>query len=228
MNRRLIVYSILVSLVLTLLGIFVFDQPVAAFVQRVDGRSSTVLLKGTTVLEVISGFPLGKYALTYALLGVGLLLMAWKATRSAAWMLLFIGSSQFATRIIAGSLKPVFERLRPFEVIRNGDWDWKFFSGHGNAFPSGHSAHFWGLYFPLAFLFPRYRVPLAIIPVFISIARVGVNDHWCSDVLGSIAIAGVVTLVSTFVFRMKPHTRLRSPGRPTARQAKEHNETKVL
>ena len=51
-------------------------------------------------------------------------------------------------------------------------------------FPSGHGAHFWGLFFPLAFLFPRYRIPFLIIPLFISVARVGVNDHWCSDVLG--------------------------------------------
>ena len=119
-------------------------------------------------------------------------------------MLLFLGSAQCVTRLIAGTLKGVFERLRPFEVIQAGDWDWKFFSGHGNSFPSGHSAHFWGLYFPLAYLFPRYRIPLLIIPIFISIARIGVNDHWCSDVTGSMAIAGLVTLVFIAVFRMKP------------------------
>jgi membrane-associated phospholipid phosphatase len=200
MPRRLILYSILVSLVLTLLGIFLFDQPVAAFVQRVDGRSSALLLKGTTFLEIITGISIAKYALTCALLGLGLLLMIWKITRSAAWMLLFVGSSQIITRIIVSSLKPVFERLRPFEVIKNGDWDWKFFNGHGDAFPSGHGAYFWGLYFPLAFLFPRYRVPLAIFPVFISIARIGINAHWCSDVLGSMAVAGLVTFVFTFIF----------------------------
>jgi membrane-associated phospholipid phosphatase len=94
--------------------------------------------------------------------------------------------------------------LRPFEVIQAGDWDWKFFGGQGNSFPSGHAAHFWGLFFPLAFLFPRYRLPFLIIPLFISVARVGVNDHWCSDVLGSIAIAAAITLFFIWVFRMKP------------------------
>ena len=90
MNRRLIIYSILVSLVLTLLSILFFDQPIAAFVQGADGRSSAILLKGTSFLEVISGFPIGKYALTCALLAAGLVLLAWKSTRSAAWMLLFV------------------------------------------------------------------------------------------------------------------------------------------
>jgi membrane-associated phospholipid phosphatase len=211
MNRRQISYSILVSLALTFLSIFFFDQPVAAFVQRVGGRSSAILQQGTSLLEVISGFPIAKYALTYALLTAGLILFAWKCTRSAAWMLLFVACAQFATRIAAGALKSVFERLRPFEVIQAGNWDWKFFSGHGNSFPSGHGAHFWGLFFPLAFLFPRYRSPLLIIPLFISVARVGVNDHWCSDVLGSIAIAAAVTLFFIWLFRMKPAQTAREP-----------------
>jgi membrane-associated phospholipid phosphatase len=204
MNRRSIGYSIVASLALTLLSIFFFDQRIAAFVQSVGGRSSVILQQGTSFLEVISGFPIARYALTYALLTVGLILSASKSTRSAAWMLLFIACAQFVTRITAGALKGVFERLRPFEVIQAGDWDWKFFSGHGSAFPSGHAAHFWGLFFPLAFLFPCYRIPLLIIPLFISVARVGVNDHWCSDVLGSIAIAAAVTLFFIWVFRMKP------------------------
>jgi membrane-associated phospholipid phosphatase len=154
MNRRLISCSIIVSLALTLLSIFLFDQPIAASVQRVGGRSSVILQQDTSLLEIISGFPIAKYALTYALLTAGLILFAWKSTRSAAWMLLFVACAQFATRIAAGALKGVFERLRPFEVIQAGNWDWKFFGGHGNSFPSGHGAHFWGLFFPLAFLFP--------------------------------------------------------------------------
>jgi membrane-associated phospholipid phosphatase len=206
MNRRQIGYSILVSLALTLLAIFFFDQPIAAFVQKTGGRSSVILQQGTSLLEVISGFPIARFALSYALLAAGLILSFWKSTRSAAWMLLFIGCAQFVTRIAAGTLKGVFERLRPFEVIAAGDWDWKFFGGQGNSFPSGHGAHFWGLFFPLAFLFPQYRIPLLVIPLFISVARVGVNDHWCSDVLGSIAIAAAVTLFFIWLFRMKERT----------------------
>ena len=204
MNRRQLIYSALASVLLTLLCIFLVDQPVAAFVQRVDGASSAILLKGTKFLEVLFGYPISRYAVTVALIAAGLLLLPWKATRPGAWMLLFIGCTQGTTRIIVGTLKGVFDRLRPFEVIQAGNWDWKFFSGGGDAFPSGHSAHFWGLYFPLAFLFPRYRIPLAIIPLFIAVARVGINVHWCSDVIGSIAVAAAVTLLSSVVFRMKP------------------------
>jgi len=202
MNQRWLKYSFLVALALTLLSIFFFDQPVAAFVQRAGGRQSVILQQGTHWLEVASGFPIARYFLTYLLLGGSALLLISKSTRPFAWMVLFVACAHLASRLTAGTLKDVFERLRPFEVIKAGDWDWKFFSGHGNSFPSGHSAHFWGLFFPLAFLIPRYRIPLAIVPLFITIARVGVNDHWCSDVLASAALAAFLTLVFISLFRM--------------------------
>jgi membrane-associated phospholipid phosphatase len=163
-----------------------------------------ILQEGTHWLEIASGLPIAKYFLTYLLLGLGAAFFISKTSRPIAWILLFVACAQLVTRLTAGVLKGVFERLRPFEVIQAGDWDWKFFSGHGNAFPSGHSAFFWGLFFPLAFLFPRYRLPLLIIPVFISIARVGVNDHWCSDVIASAGLAALITLFFIWIFRMKP------------------------
>lgn len=204
MNRRQLLYSVLVALVLTLLGIFFFDQPIAAFVQRAGGRQSVVLQGGTHWLEIVTGQSIHRYFFTYVLLGLGALLFISKASRPIAWVLLFVGTAQVATRLTAGVLKNIFERLRPFEVIQAGNWDWKFFSGHGNSFPSGHSAFFWGLFFPLAYCFPRYRLPLLIVPIFITIARPGVNDHWCSDVFASAGLAALITLIFTWIFRMKP------------------------
>jgi membrane-associated phospholipid phosphatase len=212
MNRRQIIIAFLIALALTVLSIFLLDQPIAAFAQRAGGRESPLLQQGTLWLEVASGFPINRYFLTYLFVGVGLLLFIWRSTRSAAWVLLFVGCTHIVIRLTAGTLKNVFHRLRPFEVIQAGNWDWKFFGDQGSAFPSGHAAHFWGLFFPLAFLFPRYRWPLLILPVFISIARIGVNDHWCSDVLASAAIAALLTLLFLWLFRMKPAT---APQRET-------------
>jgi membrane-associated phospholipid phosphatase len=204
MNRRQLGYSALAALVLTLLSIFFFDQPIAAFVQHVGGRQSAVLKEGTSWLEVAFGLRITQYFLTYLLVGLGAVLFISKTSRPVAWVLFFVGCTQVVTRLTVTGLKEVFERLRPFKVIEAGIWDWKFFSGHGDAFPSGHSAFFWGLFFPLAFLFPRYRLPLLIIPIFISFARVGVNDHWCSDVIASTGLAAFITLVFIWLFRMKP------------------------
>ena len=203
MNRRQLIWAFLVAVLLTVLSIFLFDQPIAAFVQRAGGRESKILQEGTHWLEIASGFPIARYFLAYLLLGGAALLFIAKSTRLAAGMLLFIGSTHLVTRIVAGVLKNVFHRLRPFEVIQAGNWDWKFFGNQGSSFPSGHSAHFWGLFLPLLFLFPRYRLPLLVIPVFISIARIGVNDHWCSDVIASAGLAALFTLVFIWLFRMQ-------------------------
>ena len=203
MNQRLIKYSFLIGLVLAVLSIFFFDRPIAAFVQRTGGRDSALLQQGTQWLEIASGFPIGRYFLSLVLLGAAALLFIARSTRIAAWMFLFVACTHLVTRVTAGVLKKVFHRLRPFEVIAAGNWDWKFFGGEGSSFPSGHSAHFWGLFFPLLFLFPRFRLPLLIIPVFISIARIGVNDHWCSDVIASAALAALMTLLFVRLFRME-------------------------
>src|SRR5205085_5714734 len=172
-----------------------FDQPIAAFVQRIGGSQSFVLRKGTDWLELASCYHISKFFIGFVLLGAGGLLFVWNPTRRLAWMLVFIGSSHLVCRVTAGALKEVFHRLRPFDVIEAGTWDWNFFGSRGNAFPSGHSAHFWGLFFPLAFLFPRYRFLFANAPVFITVARVGVNDHWCSDVFASAGLAALITLL---------------------------------
>ena len=202
MNKRQILYSFFAALGLTLLSIFLLDQPIAVWAQRAGGRESPLFLQGTHWLEVASGFPITRYFLAWLLLGAGALLFISKSTRPAAWMLLFVGTTHLVTRVTAGTLKNVFARLRPFEVIEAGNWDWNFFGERGSAFPSGHAAHFWGLFFPLAFLFPRYRLPLLIIPLFISVARIGVNDHWTSDVIASAAIAALLTFAFIALFRM--------------------------
>ena len=204
MTQRQLIWTFLAAVGLTMMSIFLFDQSIASFVHRVGGRNSRIFQEGTHWLEIASGFPIARYFLAFLLLGGAALLFIAKSTRPVAWMVLFIGATHVVTRLTTGLLKDVFHRLRPFEVIKAGTWDSRFFGDQGSSFPSGHSAHFWGLFFPLLFLFPRYRIPLLIIPVFISIARIGVNDHWCSDVIASAGLAALFTLVFIWVFRMQP------------------------
>ncbi|PYJ86811.1 MAG: hypothetical protein DME70_07535, partial [Verrucomicrobia bacterium] len=74
MNRRQLLFGFLIAIVLTLFGIFFFDQPVAAFVQRVGGRQSVILQEGTHWLEIASGLPIARYFLSYVLFGLGAVL----------------------------------------------------------------------------------------------------------------------------------------------------------
>lgn len=116
--------------------------------------------------------------------------------RQLAGSLAFIALVQLATRLTAGVLKGLLPRQRPFEVLASGAWDAQWFQDHGSSFPSGHAAHFWGLFFPLAVLYPRAARWLLPLPLFVSVARVTVNDHFVSDVAASAAIAAVIILIA--------------------------------
>src|SRR4051812_30239477 len=107
MNRRQLGYSVIVALVLTLLSIFLFDQPIAAFAQRAGGRQSPLLQEGTRWLEVAAGLPIQRFFIPWFLLGVGALLFIAKNTRTIAWMFFFIAIAQVIPRLTAGVLKNV-------------------------------------------------------------------------------------------------------------------------
>ena len=143
-------------------------------------------------IETITGFAISKFFLGGVIVVAALALMPLRRSRSTGWLLLLTGASQLTTRLLAGVLKNVFERPRPFEAVASGEWHGAFFT-HGSSFPSGHAAHFWPLFFAAAVAFPRWRWPLLVLAVFVSAARVAVNDHYLADVLASAAIAALVT-----------------------------------
>jgi membrane-associated phospholipid phosphatase len=114
--------------------------------------------------------------------------------RSTARVIVWIAIIQLTTRCAVDVLKPMFGRLRPHEAITDGLLHDRFFAGVGNSFPSGHVAHCWGSFFALALVFPKWWLPLLVVPVLVSVARVIANDHYVSDVPASAAVAALVTL----------------------------------
>jgi undecaprenyl-diphosphatase len=189
----------------TLIAIFALDGTLATSIATLSRETRNALNAAVHGFELAFLFPLSKWATGAVLLIVAALLATMRKYRAASWAFAFVGCAQLATRLIAGVLKNPFGRMRPFEALADGHWDDRWFAG-GSSFPSGHGAHFWGLYFALALLFPKWRWPLLVVPVFISAARVLVNDHYLADVLGSAAIAAVVTwgLAKFFLLRARP------------------------
>jgi membrane-associated phospholipid phosphatase len=194
MTRRGLAIAAVVSLVLCLISILWIDAPLARTLNGVSESASAVVSPGVRLLEIVFAFDISKFALGLLALVVGMVLLGFRTRRPAGWALVFVSASHLTSRLLAGVLKNVFARLRPFELLESGAWDHQFFQEGGSSFPSGHAVHFWGLFFALAYLFPRYRWPFLILPVFVSIARVVVNDHFAGDVLASVAIAAAVTL----------------------------------
>lgn len=185
----------LVLCALTLLCLLI-DVPLARSLD--DAGLKAFVNPVITVIEYAFGFPISKWLTGFVLLLVAIVLFFAARWRPAAWLLLFVALSQLATRLIAGVLKNVFERTRPYQGP-----DDRWFVDGGSSFPSGHAAHFWGLFFALAIAFPRTRVPALILAVFVSLSRVAVNDHYLSDVAGSAAIAALVTWGFALGFRRR-------------------------
>ena len=175
---------------------FTFDEPLARLVSSIDARP--FVNPPMTAIEYAFGFPVSKWLTGFAILLIAIALFFVKRHRPLAWLVLFAALSQLTTRLIAGVLKNVFERTRPYEGLPD-----RWFTDGGSAFPSGHAAHFWGLFFALAIVFPRLRIPLVVLAILVSVSRVVVNDHFAGDVLGSAAIAAVVTAGWAVAFRRR-------------------------
>ncbi len=201
MSKRALVITALVCAVLALVSIFGFDRRIAEAVHASAVAGAAVFVEGTRALDAVTGRSLlHNHVLSAVLLGgivFALGVLAWLFNRGSytARAAMFTGGVQLATIATAYLLKNFFGRQRPYELLGHGDWQHMWFAG-GSSFPSGHNAFFWGLFIPLLYLFPRWRIPLLLVPLFIALARVDTSSHFPSDVFASIALACLVTLIA--------------------------------
>jgi membrane-associated phospholipid phosphatase len=210
--QRLSLAAIGFFALVALLGFLGLDRVIAQTVN--SSQPWPIWSAGTHWLEILFGFPLSKWATGFALLLVSLACFIARH-RATARALAVVAVVQLATRLTVGVLKGVTPRLRPFEVLAEGLWDAQWFQEHGSSFPSGHAAHFWGLLFPIAWFYPRLALWLLPLPVFVSAARVAVNDHFLSDVAVSGAIAALLTLIA----HLLASALAKNPARPSRRAA---------
>jgi membrane-associated phospholipid phosphatase len=201
-SRKLLVVHIVIGVALALIGLAGLDGVTARY-WRVSGYEDlAVFHAGTIFLDTISGKEISKFLIGFTLIGAALAMMIPAKTRACSWSVLFVGVTQFLATLLTGVSKNLFGRLRPYELLKSGDWGPEWFVD-GSSFPSGHTSFYLGLFLPLAYLFPRWRWPLLIIPWFIAFARVNANSHFISDVGASIAIVGALTLLIAWMMRRR-------------------------
>jgi membrane-associated phospholipid phosphatase len=201
MNKRALAILAAVCAAISLISIFTLDKTIAMAVHNSGFENAAFFVDGRSFLDYFTGRGLVGSHISFGQFLLGLLFVVvgfvwWFAQRSnyTARGFLFTGVVQLVTITLAWVIKDVFGRMRPYQLIENNDWSHIWFMG-SNSFPSGHNAFFWGIFLPLVYAFPRYRIPLLIIPIFIAFARIDENYHFLSDVLASIALAALVTLV---------------------------------
>jgi membrane-associated phospholipid phosphatase len=173
-------------------GLFGVDRWLAESLQNPEGEGVRLFSQGTALLDLLSGKLVSKFLVGGMLLLAGCAFLAMKRARPRAAWWLAIGSVQLLSTLLAGMAKNLFGRLRPHELLLNGDWTREWFMA-GGSFPSGHTAFYFGLFLPLACVLPRWRWVLLVIPWFIVVARVSVNDHFLSDTAASIILVALLT-----------------------------------
>jgi membrane-associated phospholipid phosphatase len=189
--RRLLIWGALFA-VLAGLSVCTIDGVVAVLLQSSASQNRSFVNPIITAFEYLFAFHVSKFATGFLVVAASLVAFSIRRWRGMARLLLFVGVTHLATRLTAGVLKNVFLRVRPDDALATGQWQDHFFVDGGGAFPSGHAAHFWALFFASAVAFPRLRTPAVAVAICVSLARVAVNDHYVGDVLASISIAAFV------------------------------------
>jgi membrane-associated phospholipid phosphatase len=201
-SEKLITVHIAVGAALLIAGLLGVDRTIAEYLRSSGYEDLWVFSAGTALLDTVTGKEISKFLIGLTLSGCALALMVSSKTRALGWVTLFVGLVQLLGTLLTGVSKNVFERLRPFQLLESGDWSHAWFAD-GSAFPSGHAGFYFGLFMPLAYLFPRWHWPIMLTPWFIAAARVNANDHFVSDVAASIVVAGALTLVLARMTRSK-------------------------
>ena len=101
-------------------------------------------------------------------------------------------------------LKNVFERERPSHFLETGQAQQSFWIAGGDSFPSGHTGRYFGIFLPLMVLFPKYRLVLVIVPLYILLARLITTMHYLSDVLISVYLVIVITSLYGYLLKIVP------------------------
>ena len=167
------------------------DRPLALLLHQYATGLVPVFAAGTAAVEQAYEATLVNVghlpALWWGLL-VGYVTGRWGLRRPRATVLLLVLLTHLSSEASANILKVLTHRLRP-DFQPDGTDAGGAFHGAGpywDSFPSGHTASYWSLFWPLALAFPRWRGPLLAVPVFVALGRLVLGVHYLSDVWAAI------------------------------------------
>ncbi|GAB3298474.1 phosphatase PAP2 family protein [Hymenobacter humi] len=197
--RQFLIFSALTLLACSLLIPFL-DQPLALFIHAYLGWAAPFFGALTAAADAVHG------ALMVHLLGVPVLFLGLGLAfavgryglkqRSATLFLIILLTHEFSM-VLAKVLKGSVLRLRPEVLFGPGYTGTGLWANgpHNDSFPSTHTAVYFSLFFPLAVAFPRWRVPLQVLPALIGVGRLVLGAHYLSDVWASLWLVVAFTFL---------------------------------
>ncbi len=196
---RLLQLSLLAAIA-TAACILTIDRPLAQWV----GGHDTVPDVWNQIIAWLE-YPLGiepwKWTGVCVLVAGSLVTLGVSRLRPAAAAFLAVTLTHLLCRHASLWGKTFTGRLRPTQWLAHGGGTHPtFWQDGGYSFPSGHVLLFGSIVLPIVALYPRTRPLLAII-AFVMVARVAVDAHFASDVLGGLAVTAAFTWLAVLVVR---------------------------
>ena len=190
---RPLLYFTAVTLVSCALLILFIDQPLTRFIHQHTAWAKPFFAAYTTALDDaynaavdthLAGLPVLYVALILAYVLGRRVLRYQGRKRRGATLFLIILFTHIASRGSSNVLKGVVHRFRPEVLLSTGYKGTGLLATgpHNDSFPSTHTAIYLSLFWPLAVAFPRYRVPLLVLPGLIMVGRLVLGMHYVSDV----------------------------------------------
>ena len=165
---------------------------------------------------------LSRWRVVLLLVWAGLVIIGGSKGRWAALMLIPIiaASDQLSSQV----LKPIFERMRPCEVLGGihlwyGPEGWivtpaEVVGGYKTSFsfPSSHAANITASMLFLALAYRRWMALPLTIMVLVSFSRIYVGVHWPLDVAVGMVLGTLIAIIAYLVFRRIYKEKKRGTG----------------
>ena len=205
--RRFLLFTALTLPACALLILFI-DQPLARFIHGhftwAAPFFATLTTTADTMHDALMRHVLG-LPIIFLVLGLAFAIGRYALKRRGATVFLILLLTHEFSMVLANALKGSVHRLRPEVLFGQG------YSGlglwatgpHNDSFPSSHTAIYFSLFLPLAVAYPRWRVPLLVLPGLIGLGRLVLGMHYLSDVWFSLWLVVALTFLFGLLDRPK-------------------------
>lgn len=191
--------------VLTAISVVAIDEPLARWLATREVHPA-IWNQAIALLE----YPLGIEPWTWSgicvLVAASLVTLLVPRLRAYASVVLIVTLTHLLARNCSLWVKTLTGRLRPSEWLARGGGSW--WRDGGYSFPSGHVLLFASIVVPIVVVYPRAR-PLLAIVAFVMLARVLVDAHFVSDVLGGLASVALFTWLAVLLVRRAVPSQIR-------------------
>ncbi|MCK9539979.1 phosphatase PAP2 family protein [Dokdonella sp.] len=198
MHKNLLTGTALASALLMVAGLLGADAALARWLRASGWERAPAFTHSLGAADTIFGVDVWLWLVGGSLLALATLGFAgrrpwrWPRILVATWA---VQVATLATMVVG---KMLFGRLRPDALLALGAAPGPLWFAGGDAFPSGHTAFWFGLLLPLAAATRRrwLRILLLALAISVALGRIGLGCHFLSDVAASALLAALYALLA--------------------------------